>query len=99
MNIIESLLYIFVGIFFMDGPNWRDLRRQTPTKSSLKGACKIDFFGNRHTLTCFDSLEDFVDIINSAYYTKTKNVLSYQIRPLIYNSPFRMDEKTIHAMA
>ncbi|KAG5617651.1 hypothetical protein H5410_017475 [Solanum commersonii] len=86
MNVIEELQY--------------DLLIQIPKQLKVKADCRIGFLRNRHILMRFNLIEDFVNVVSkSIYYINDKDGYSYQMRPLIYDAKFKIEEETSQAMA
>lgn len=67
----------------------------------LKENCKIGFLRYRHVLIIrLELLEDFINILSkSSYYINAKDENSYQIRSLIYDSNFKLEEETTQVIA
>ncbi|KAM3221779.1 hypothetical protein P3L10_021049 [Capsicum annuum] len=96
MNVLENLQYAVIGKFSYGWPVIDDLRMQIPKQLNVKGRCNIGFLRNRHILIRF---EDFVNVSKNVYYINDKDGYSYQMRPLIHDTKFRMEEETTQAMA
>lgn len=102
MNIIENLQHALVVKFSYGWPDMGELRRiiPIPTRCRIKGDCHIGLFRNRHILIKLSLKEDFINITSkAAYYLKSKDRCSYQMRLLIYDSNFKIGEETTKAMA
>ncbi|KAG5598677.1 hypothetical protein H5410_030047 [Solanum commersonii] len=99
MNILENLQYAVVRKFSYGWPDMEELRKLIPSQCGIKGECQIGFFRNRHVLIRLTLMEDFVNLTSrDAYFITDKKGYSYQMRPLIYDSPFKVDEETTKAM-
>ncbi|KAH0748041.1 hypothetical protein KY290_027273 [Solanum tuberosum] len=100
MNILENLQYAVVGKFSYGWLDMEELRKLIPSQCGIKGECQIGFFLNRHVLIRLTLMEDFVNLTSrGAYFITDKEGYSYQMRPLIYDSLFKVDEETTNAMA
>ncbi|KAF3645599.1 hypothetical protein FXO37_20878 [Capsicum annuum] len=100
MNIIKEFQYVIIGKFSYGWPDLDDLRIQLPKQLSIKGDCKIGLLRNHHILMRFDQMEDFINVLSKKiYYINAKDGYSYQIRPLIYDTKFKVEEKTTQTMA
>jgi len=100
MNTIENLQYAVIGKFSYAWPEIDDLRIQIPKQCNVKGGCKIGLLRNRHILMRFELFEDFVNMMSkNSYYITGKDGTAYQMRPLIYDAKFKVDEETTQAMA
>lgn len=100
MNVIENLQYAVIGKFSYGWPKLEELRKIIPAQRGVKGECKVGFFRNRHVLIRFSSMEDFINLMSkSAYFIKSKEGISYQMRTLIYDTRFNIDEETTKVMA
>ncbi|XP_060182956.1 uncharacterized protein LOC132612899 [Lycium barbarum] len=100
MNIIEKLQYVVVGKFSYGWPELEELRTQIPLQCGIKGDCCIDLFRNRRFLMRFERFEDYLQMMaKTAHYIKSRDGGMYQMRPLLYNTRFKIDEETTVAMA
>ncbi|KAG5630600.1 hypothetical protein H5410_002317 [Solanum commersonii] len=100
MNVIEELQYAIIGKFSYGWPDLEDLCIQIPKQLKVKGDCRIGFLRNRHILMRFNLIEEFVNVVSkSVYYINDKDGYSYQMRPLIYDDKFKIEEGTSQAMA
>lgn len=98
MNVIENLQYAVIGKFSYGWPDMEDLRIQIPKQLNVKGDCTIGLLRNRHILITFDLFEDSVSTMSNVYYINAKDGYSYQMRPLIYDAKFKIEEETTQAM-
>ncbi|KAG5619976.1 hypothetical protein H5410_005194 [Solanum commersonii] len=100
MNTVGNLQYAVIGKFFYGWPEMDDLRIQIPKQCNRKGGCKIRLLQNRHILMRFELFEDFLNMMSkNSYYITGKNGMVYQMRPLIYDAKFKVDEKMTQVMA
>ncbi|MCD7458384.1 hypothetical protein HAX54_038048 [Datura stramonium] len=100
MDVIEILQYDAVGKFFNGWPELEDLRKNIPKQCGIMGACRIRVLLNKHILIRCALQEDLVNLMSkSAYYINNKEGISFLMRPLIYDSFFRVDKETSQAMA
>lgn len=87
MNQIERLQFAVVG-------------KKFPQQCGVKGGSQIGLFRSKHILICLTHQENFVNQVSKgAFYITCKDWYSYLMRTLIYDSRFRVDEKTSLAMA
>lgn len=74
--------------------------RLIPAQCDIKRNCQVGFFRPQHVLIRLSLMEDFVNLLlKGAHYIKAKDGLSYQMRPLIYESTFKIDEEPSQVMA
>lgn len=100
MNIFEGLQYPVVGKFLYGWPELQELRIIIPLQCGVKGECNVGFLKDMHVLIRLTLFEDFINFTSKeAYYLKAKDGYEYQIRPLIYDSKFNVNEETPMAMA
>lgn len=100
MNLIEGLQYAVVGKFSYGWPELQELRRIIPPQYGIKGECNIGLFRDKHVLIRLTLLEDFINLSSrGAYYLKARDGYQYQMRPLIYDSKFKIDKETTMALA
>ncbi|MCD7462247.1 hypothetical protein HAX54_048124 [Datura stramonium] len=99
MNIMENLQYAVVGKFSYRWPKIDELRC-VPTQCGIKGDCRIGVLRNRHILIRFALVEDFVNLMaKTKYYIKDKTRVAFQMRPLIYDSHFKVGRETTQEIA
>ena len=100
MKILEDLQHVVIGKFSRGWPDLEELGKIMPSKCGIKGDCKVGLFRPRHVLIRCSLMEDFINLTSKgAYYLKAKHGFTYQMRPLIYDSKFKVDEETSQAMA
>ncbi|KAF3627430.1 hypothetical protein FXO38_28765 [Capsicum annuum] len=100
MDTIENLNFAIIGKFSDGWPSLDELRRIIPLQCGAKSECQVVFFHNRHVLISCESKEDFVNIMSkSSYFLKAKDGKLYMMRPLIYDSKFKIDAETTQAIA
>lgn len=100
MDVRENLQHVVVGKFSYGWPGLDELRSIIPTQCGTKGDCQIGLFRNRHVLIRLSLKENFINFTSkAAYYLKSKDGGAYQMRPLIYDLNFKVEEETTKAMA
>lgn len=99
INVTEELQYAIIGKFSYGWTELEDLGIQIPKQLKVKGDCRIGFLRNHHILMRFNLIEDFVNVVSrSIYYINDKDGYSYQMRPLLYDAKFKIEEETSQAM-
>ncbi|XP_060183215.1 uncharacterized protein LOC132613185 [Lycium barbarum] len=100
MNIIEKLQYAVIGKFSYGWLELEELRNRIPLQCGIKGDCRIGLFRNRHILMRFERFKDYLQIMaKTTHYIKSRDGGMYQMRPLLYDTRFKIDEETTMAMA
>lgn len=95
INFNEGLQFTVVGKFSYCWLDLEDFKIQLSKQLNIKGDCKIRLLRNRHILMRFDRMEDFFNVLaKKMYYINARDGHSYQMRPLIYDAKFKMDEET-----
>lgn len=85
---------------FLWWPEIDDLLIQISKQWNVKGGCKIGLLRNRHILMRFELFEDFGNMMSkNSYYITGKDGTAYQMRPLICDAKFKVDEEMTQAMA
>ncbi|PHU02703.1 hypothetical protein BC332_27954 [Capsicum chinense] len=99
MNIIDEWQLVVIDKFSYGWSELEDLRIQIPKKCKIKGEYKIGFLRHRHILMRFKLMEDFVNMLSkNLYYITTRDGITYQMRPFIYDANFKNEEETTQAM-
>ncbi|KAG5571228.1 hypothetical protein H5410_060994 [Solanum commersonii] len=100
MDVVGNLQHVVVGKFSYGWPKMEELRSIIPTQCNIKGDCHIGLFRNRHALIRLSLKEDFINVTSKvAYYLKSKDGNSYQMRSLIYDSKFKLEDETTRVIA
>lgn len=95
MNVIEGLQYVSMSKFSHGWPKLQEICKIIRAQYSIKG-----FLRNRNVLIRLTFLKDFVNLTSkSVYYLNLTDGNSYQMRPLIYDSKFKVGEETPMSMA
>ncbi|WMV25600.1 hypothetical protein MTR67_018985 [Solanum verrucosum] len=95
MNVIENLQFAVIGKFSYGWPELDDLRVQIPKQLQIKGDCNIGLLRNRHILIILSQMKDFINIMSkNTNYIIAKDGYAYQMRPLIYDAKFKLEETT-----
>lgn len=100
MDVVGNLQHAVVGKFSYGWPKMDELKSIIPTQCNIKGDCQIGLFRNRHALIKLSLKENFINVTSkAAYYLKSKDGNSYQMRSLIYDSKFKLEEETTKVIA
>ncbi|KAG5610940.1 hypothetical protein H5410_022221 [Solanum commersonii] len=100
MIVIEELQYAIIGKISNGWTELEDLHIQILIQLKVKGDCRIGFLRNHHILMRFNLIKDFINgMSKNVYYINDKDGYSYQMRPLIYDAKFKIEEETSQAMA
>ncbi|XP_060185469.1 uncharacterized protein LOC132614939 [Lycium barbarum] len=95
MEKLEDFKHAVVGKFSYGWTSLEELRSIIPAQCGMKGKCTIGLFRDRHVLIRRSTKEDFATLCSKGvYYLQSKDGYSYQMRPLIYDSKFKVDQET-----
>ncbi|XP_060183209.1 uncharacterized protein LOC132613179 [Lycium barbarum] len=95
MERMQKLQYAVIGKFSYGWPEMEELRTTVPAQCGIKGQCEIGLFRHRRVLIRLSLREDFINLCSKgSYYIQSRDGCSYQMRPLIYDTKFKIDEET-----
>lgn len=81
-------------------PELNELRRILPIQCGIKGDCSIGQLRDKHVLIRLTLWQDFVTFSSkNVYHVKDKAGNDYQLRTLIYDYKFKVEEETPKDMA